>query len=175
MATYISLLRGINVSGQKKIKMADLKLLYESLGFDNVRTYIQSGNVLFDSDELDVESFTSNIESGINLRFGYDVAVLIKTQEELARIVQRTPFGVDSVYITFLFDLPVEIPMDELDKAKIEAEQIEIVHDVAYIHCPSGYGRTKLSNNFLERKLRVSATTRNLNTVNKLLELSGLE
>ena len=171
MARYISLIRGINVTGHNKIFMADLKAQYESLGFQNIKTYIQSGNVVFDPGTTDLRSIKIDIESAIRSRFGYDVGVLIKTPGEFRRLIEGVPFETDSCYVTFLFDSPGNVPVSVLDNLRNETEQIEVVRDVVYIRCPSGYGRSKLSNNQLEKKLGVSTTTRNWNTVSALMKL----
>ncbi len=175
MNTYISLLRGINVTGKKRMKMEELRTLFISLGFKNVKTYIQSGNVIFNSDKADGSSLVKIIESGIKCKFGFDVSVHMITPYRLREIIANNPFpfGENKACITFLFETPQHISWDELKAARQKTEQFEISEDenVVYLHCPLGYARTKLSNNFFERKLKVSATTRNLKTLNKLLEL----
>ncbi|MFC2167452.1 DUF1697 domain-containing protein [Acidobacteriota bacterium] len=173
MSVHISLLRGINVSGQKKIKMEELRALYNSLGFKNVKTFIQSGNVIFECVETDLSLLEKNIESGIKKQFGYDVHVLITTPFKLKEIIDNNPFDEEKTSVTFLSEIPKHIPWDELKTAKHETEKIEISNDVVYIHYPIGIGKTKLSNNFFERKLKVAATSRNLRTINKLWTLSG--
>lgn len=178
MHTYISLLRGINVSGQKKIKMKDLKTLYETLGFENVTTYIQSGNVLFQSSEKDVPAFKQDIEKRIEKGYGYPVKVLIKTKDDIKKIIEHNQFlknkktDISKLYVTFLFETPAEPPLDDINNAKKDSEQYEVAGNEIYLFLPEGYGRAKLNNNFLERKLNVDATTRNWKTVNKLLELA---
>ncbi len=175
MKTYISLLRGINVSGQKKITMDDLKKLYESLGFKKVQTYIQSGNVVFQSTEADGSAVIQKIEKKITKVYGFEVSVLIRTPEELQQVIARNPFTKqesEKSYVTFLSGVPVQVPMDEINKAKNSSEKYKIVGKEVYFYCPTGYGKTKLSNNFFEKKLKLSATTRNRNTVNKLLEIA---
>ena len=93
MNTYISLLRGINVSGQKKVRMADLKSLYESLELGNVQTYVQSGNVVFDSEEQDVEKLKNSIEAQIEAIFGFSVPVLIRSADDFQRVIKGHPFA----------------------------------------------------------------------------------
>ena len=172
MQTYISLLRGINVSGQKKIKMADLKYLYESCGFQNVITYIQSGNVIFQSDKSIKVKIAESIETAVEKNFGYAVSVLVKSYKEIKTVINRNPFGEEKLYITFLFSVPPEIPADEFDRVLTDSEKYKIEGDTVYFYCPDGYGKTKFSNNFIEKRLNIPATTRNWNTVNKLAELS---
>ena len=174
MSVYISLLRGINVTGQKRVKMEELRTLYKSLGFKNVKTYIQSGNVIFNSDKGDVSSLVKIIESGIKQQFGFDVQVLITSPKKLRETMKNIPndFDKNKACVVFLFETPIHIPWDDLYSAKQETEQFDISDDIVYLYCPLGYARTKLSTNFFERKLKVTATTRNLKTINKLLALS---
>jgi uncharacterized protein (DUF1697 family) len=174
--TYISMLRGINVSGQKKIKMDELTKLYESLGFKNVRTYIQSGNVVFYSSEKDVVKLILSIENKIEEIFGFDVKVFIKTTGELSRILENNPFreiNENSIYVTFLSGIPVDPNHEKIMAAKNPSEVYAIAGNVIYFNCPTGYGKTKLNNNFFEKILQVTATTRNWNTVNKLFEMGS--
>ncbi len=175
MKTYISMLRGINVSGQKKIKMEDLKKLYESLGFKNVKTYVNSGNVKFNCSDNDISNLINKIERKINNSFGFDVLVFIRTINEMKKLIKNTPFANEDpskIYITFLSDIPIHSLLIEINKIKDISEKFFISGREIYLFCPNGYGRSKLSNNFFERTLNLSATTRNWNTVNKLLELA---
>ena len=177
--TYISLLRGINVSGNKKILMAELKSIYETMGFENVLSYIQSGNVIFSSIENDELKLCDMISDKIQEAFGYDVKVIIRSKNAWEKVIGNNPFIQSSeiesskLYVTFLSQEPLEINRDELDKIKQSTEKFMVLGKEIYFYCPDGYGRTKLSNNLLERKLKVTATTRNWNTVKKLFELAN--
>ena len=176
MVTYISLLRGINVSGQKKVPMEKLKALYESLGFKNVQTYIQSGNVIFECSDKDVFVIRNKIELKIRNVFGFDVTVIIRTKDELRKVLERNPFsGKETKFlcVTFLATTPASLPREEIASMKHASEEFAISGREVYLFCPGGYGKTKLSNNLFERKLKVSATTRNWTTVQKLLELAN--
>jgi uncharacterized protein (DUF1697 family) len=175
MTTYISMLRGINVSGQKKIKMDELKKLYESLDFKNVQTYLHSGNVIFECSDTNVAKLINKIERKIKNSFGFDVLVLIRTITEIQKLIENTPFvkkDTSKLHVTFLSDTPTKSPINEINKIKDKSEEFFISGKEIYLFCPKGYGRTKLSNNFFERKLKLSATTRNWKTVNKLLEIA---
>ncbi len=183
MKTYIALLRGINVSGQKKIKMADLKTMLEGIGFRSVTTYIQSGNVVFESNEENTNILSDLIKKGIEERFGFDVPVLVLTYKILASIYQDNPFSKriekeeieeKKMYFTLLSTPPDPDAIAELTAKDYKAEEFVITKSVVYFYAANGYGRTKLNNNFFEKKLKCSATTRNLKTVTKLLELSKL-
>ena len=175
MGTYISMLRGINVGGQKKLKMDGLKKLYESLGFRQVQTYIQSGNVVFQCSGTDILKLTNMIEKSIKQSFGFEAPALIRTRDEFRKLIKNNPFsGKDAgkLHVTFLSNIPVHLPKEEINKAKGEAEEFSIIGREIYLFCPDGYGRSKLSNSFFARKLKLPATTRNWNTVNKLYAIA---
>jgi len=176
---YISILRGINVSGQKKIKMLELKLLYESLGFQNVVTYIQSGNVIFDAKEKNKTDLKTNIEDAIDKKYKFHVPVEIRTKREFENIIKNSPFGsVDlveegtKVLVTFLCAKPNKNKVSNILKYVVSPEKLVVKGKEVYLYCPNGYGKSKLSNTFLEKKLGVEATTRNWKSVLKLFELS---
>jgi uncharacterized protein (DUF1697 family) len=178
MHTYISLLRGINVSGQKKIRMADLKSLYESLGFGNVQTYVQSGNVIFNSPEQDIAKLRNSIEMQIETTFGFSVPVLIRTADDFQHIIENHPFAQEEeirVLITFLSGQPEASKLGELSHYKDKVDLFSLGEQEIFLFCPGGYGKTKLSNAFFERKLGVSATTRNWKTVNALYQMASKE
>lgn len=175
----IAILRGINVSGQKKIKMADLKALFEGLGFTDVVTYIQSGNVIFNSEVADEPELIKIIEQAITNQYGFDVPVLIRTHENISQIITACPFGeVDlavagtKVLLTMLAEIPNEENIQKLMTYVKSPEELVVKNKNVYVHCPNGYGRSKLSNVFIENKLKVQATTRNWKTIHKLKELS---
>lgn len=178
MTTYVSLLRGINVSGQKKVKMTDLKMLYESLGLQNVVTYIQSGNVIFKSDK-EADILKVFLEQAIEQHYSFQVPVKVISEDEFLMIKTHIPFSninveLDGakVLITFLSASPKVELADKL-MTYIQAPEKLIINDkIIFLHCPNGYGKTKLSNNFIENKLKVSATTRNLKTLIKLSALT---
>ncbi len=178
MQTYISILRGINVSGQNLLKMADLKTLYEQLSFQQVSTYIQSGNVVFRSPEQKTETLAERISHQIKSTYGYDVPVLVRTIEHWQNIVANNPFAKDTskdpafLHVTFLAAAPESNHPDAILSKAMEGEEIHITPEAVYLYCPHGYGRTKLNNTFLEARLGVSATTRNWKTTQKLLEIA---
>ena len=173
MNIHISILRGINVSGQKKIKMADLKALYEQLGFKNVQTYIQSGNVVFERDETNPKKLEQLIFDGIKKQYGFEVPNLILSPTEVEDALNKNPFkDIDKMYFTFLADIPTKENIEKLYTYNFEEEYYELIGKVVYFHCPNGAGRAKMSNNFFESKLKVMATSRNLNTTKKLLEMA---
>ncbi len=179
MVIYISMIRGINVGG-KKVKMSKLKELYLSLNFKDVKTYIQSGNVIFRSKNLDLSYLKDIIENKIENMFGFDVKVLIRTKTELKIVLEENPFKKEDfkhLYITFLSDVPSDKLITDLNhfievNMKNKSDKFFISKKEIYLFLPEGYGRTKLNNNFFEKKLGVSATTRNLKSVSKLFDIA---
>jgi len=180
MITYISLLRGINVSGQKTVRMKDLVSLYESLGLGNVRTYVQSGNVIFSSPQKDTRELSGLIEKAVEETFGFKVAVLLRTPSELQLVISNNPFlkkpDIDKskLAVTFLSDKPENSHISRIQGINDESDRFVIVNKEIYLYCPNGFARTKFSNQFFEKKLGVTATTRNWKTVNALLDIVSL-
>ena len=177
---YISILRGINVSGQKKIKMADLKMLYEEQGFKNVITYIQSGNVIFEAkSKLTIEVLKKIIEKAIETKYVFQVPVDIRTNQELKQIIEKCPYeelkeeeNGTKILITFLQSTPLNQKLESLLEYVKSPEKLVIQGKEVYLYSPDGYGKSKLTNTFIEKKLAISATTRNWKSVKKLYELS---
>lgn len=178
MTTYISILRGINVSGHNLIKMDALRKLYEFLGFEQIKTYVQSGNVVFTGKTAPSEIISQSISRQIKIDFGFDVPVIVMTVPTIKRIIARNPFSEDSqkektfMHVTFLSTTPNHVDLNALEEKKLGGEEIILDGDVIYLYCPNGYGKTKLNNGFLERKLNVGATTRNWKTTIELLKIA---
>ncbi len=178
MARYACMLRAINVSGQRKIAMAELKIHIQSLGFEKVETYLQTGNIILNSD-LSPDIITQKISAMVCKEFGYfDIDVFIWTEEQIKSLVERNPYVKEQqdfkkLHVTFLSSKLKYSLYNALDKDSFQPDEFDYNEDqnALYIHGPNGYGRTKLNNNFFEKKLKLRATTRNWNTVNKLLEL----
>ena len=173
MKKYISLLRGINVSGHKIIKMTELKELYESLNFTNVTTYIQSGNVVFCSPEKDIKKIQKLIEQKIEEVYKFFVPTLVLTENKLKKIISKLPFELNEIdtsklCFVFLDAAPKKSLVDSIYHLNTDAENFIVKGDVIYFYCLIGFGKTKLSNNFFENKLKVHATTRNWKTTDKL-------
>lgn len=177
MDIFISMLRGINVSGQKKIIMADLKQLFEDMGFNKVQTYIQSGNVIYLTQEKNTILVSQRIYEAIKLKYGFEVPVITLTNKELKDAALNNPYSatveIEKLAIAFLANVPGLDRTQAIDKEKYLPDTFFIEGRNLYLHIESGFGRTKLSNNFFESKLKVVATTRNMKTVNKLIELSN--
>ena len=177
MEIYISILRGINVSGQKKIIMADLKGLYENLGFQDVQTYIQSGNVIFKSPKTEKSILKNKIETKISKQYGFSVPVQVLELQKLNKVFANNPFvnkrneDISKLHVTFLEEVPEAEIRSEIMNIQSTSDEFIISGKVIYVFCPNGYGRTKLNNTFFEKKLKTSATTRNWKTISKLVEL----
>jgi len=173
-------LRGINVSGKNLIKMDALKSLYSGLGFVNVTTYIQSGNVVFQSELNDTATVGQLISDGILNLFQLRVPVLIREYNELKTILKANPFlngggeDISKLHITFLSELPEESRVQSILDASFNPDEFFVNGKTVYLLCPNGYGNTKLSNSFFESKLKVTATTRNLRTIYELERIGGL-
>jgi len=180
MKTYISILRGINVSGKNLIKMNSLNEMYNGLGLQKVKTYIQSGNVVFQSPETNLEELERIISESILKRFGANVPVLVREASELKNILALNPFlnetkeDIGKLYITFLSKSPEKQHLESIENGSYLPDRYVIVDRSIYLFCPNGYGTTRLSNTFFENKLKVKATTRNLRTLMELVKLGDL-
>ena len=178
METYIAFLRGINVSGKHKIPMAELRELCKSIKLKDVNTYIQSGNVVFKSDLQKTSELESLISKAILKSFGFEVPVIVKTTSQLHQILNENPFESEDEVIRkqiYFVLLNNTTNVEEFSKFKGESyanEEFSISKNCVYLKCKAGYGKAKLNNNLVERKLKVLATTRNYRTMHKLLELS---
>ena len=172
------MLRGVNVGGNRKIKMEALRALYESLGLDQPQTFIQSGNVVFEAKSEPAAKVCEKIERRILGDFGFSVPVLLKTSKELGEIVKRNPFLNDAaidrskLHVTFLSDIPPKTALEQLQPLAVPSEQLRVIGKEIYLYCPDGYGKTKLSNVAIEKRLAVRATTRNWATTNALLTMA---
>ncbi len=175
---HLALLRGINVTGYKVIKMADLKAMFIELGHQKVETYIQSGNVVFTpSKNDDALTISLQIEQAIQERYQFEVSVLVLSSQELQKVVESNPFmkreniETEKLYVTFLSKTPEPAQAAVLNEVLFPPEEFVLHEKAVYIHCTNGYGNTKLTNLLFEKKLKTTATTRNWKTVNKLLEM----
>jgi len=178
MTRYVCLLRAINVGGQRKMKMAELRDLCESLGFADVTTYLQSGNVVL-STVAARSTLASKLAKAIGDKCGYaQITVLVRTAAELAGILAANPFlrvGSDpaKLHVTFLERDPEKVAIRALGTNDWLPDELAPGKCAVYVHCPNGYGRTKLNNGFFERKLGLMATTRNWKTVTQLHALAS--
>ncbi|MGA7161475.1 MAG: DUF1697 domain-containing protein [Bacteroidota bacterium] len=180
MNTYIALLRGINVSGQKIIKMEALKKAFESLNYKRVTTYIQSGNVVFGAATANTLVLRTQIEKKLLKSFGFEVSVIVKTVKEIEEIIKRNPFKKvktekgERLHVSFLSGMPTKAAGKRLTAVKNDVDEIRLSGSEVYILCRNGYGKSLFTNTFVEKKLAVSATTRNWDTVQTLLSLGSV-
>jgi uncharacterized protein (DUF1697 family) len=174
MTAHVSLLRGINVGGSRIIKMADLKALYESLGFDHVTTYVQSGNVVFATKKTDPAKLTAKVEAAIAKRFGFAVDVVTRSAAELRAVVAGNPFAKEAakdatkVVVVFLPAAPAKAERDALAEPIAGPERLKLAGADLYIHYPVGQGRSKL-----KLPLKVPGTARNWKTVTTLADMAA--
>lgn len=181
MSTYISLLRGINVGGHKQIRMEELRGVYAAAGLTQVKSYLQSGNVVFDSPETDPASLTATLEAAIAAAFGHAVTVILRRPADLQRVYTGNPFltarteDTSKLHVVFLGAPPDASATAALAVPDREVDEIHVAGQEVYMFCPNGTGRSKLTNAFFEKKLRTSATARNWNTVSALYKMTHPE
>ena len=176
--SYAALLRGVNVGGRGKVGMEDLRSLFASLGYTDVASYVQSGNVVFKSSTKDVSKLTKAIEQKIRTDLDMDVTVLIRSAVELRKIQTVNPLigrsgDPTKLHVTFLQAEPKTEQVGELPKVRDGKDELAVVGREIYLFCPDGYGNSKLNNAFVEKRLGIRATTRNWRTVAKLVEMTG--
>ncbi len=175
--TYVALLRGINLGGHKIVKMDQLRKTLEELGFEDVKTYIQSGNVVFKAPTQTPENLAKRIEEKVLRQFGFPVPVVVKTAGEIGEVIRNNPLvkekGIDpsKLHVTFLWSAPEKNALKMLDAIDAVPDQFRCSGEAIYLYCPNGYGESKLTNNVLEKVLRAGATTRNWKTVNQLYQM----
>ncbi|MFA5326977.1 MAG: DUF1697 domain-containing protein [Prolixibacteraceae bacterium] len=176
---YIAILRGINVGKGRKVPMADLKVLCGKLGLQNIQTYIQSGNVVFEQAKPEpIPELQDRLQQTFTKAFGFDIPVLIRTTAEWAESIAKSPFlkeenvDIDRLHLTCLKEDPSSELLEKIKSYQYLPDRYEIIGRDVFIFCAAGYGTSKLTNPFFESKLKVPATTRNWKTVMKLYEMS---
>jgi uncharacterized protein (DUF1697 family) len=178
MAVIVSMLRGVNLGPHRRIKMEALRALYESLKLRDAQTYVQSGNVIFRTDERDLVRLAKRIENGIDRKFGFRCDVIVRTASELRDVIRRNPFAKrramepSKLLVTFLASDPGEQARKQVRTIKTEPEEFWIDGQEAYTYFPNGMARPKLSWPAMERVLKVPGTSRNWNSVTKMLEMA---
>ncbi|MDX1686447.1 MAG: DUF1697 domain-containing protein [Candidatus Promineifilaceae bacterium] len=179
MITYVAFLRGINVGGHNRMKMAALRQTFADLGLENAETYIQSGNVVFRSTETNADLLQERIEAGIEKTFGYEIAVMVRTRGQLENVVANNPFtpadGDENIklYVTFLNDVPSEEQRQILYSAQSDAETFAVEGDIIYSRLDRNRQGKRGRRIDVRKKLGISATRRNWRVVNKVLELAN--
>jgi uncharacterized protein (DUF1697 family) len=178
MTVIISMLRGVNVGGHNKIKMEALRALYESLKLRDAQTYVQSGNVVFRTNERDIARLTKRIEDGIERKFGSRPDVILRTAAEMREVVARNPFakrrGIEpsKLLVTFLASDPDAEAREKVRQMKCDPEELRMEGREIYIYFPNGMGRSKLPWARLDKVLKTPVTGRNWNSVTKMLEMA---
>lgn len=175
MNTYIALLRAINVGGNNLIKMADLKLILAGIGLENVRTYIQSGNVAFECAEADKTTLGTKMSAAIETSHGFAPPVFILEKAEIVAALDAFDLAYEEekyVYFNFLERPATDAKLSEADDLLLTGDAYKLTDKVLYLHCAAGIGRSKLAVK-LNRLLGVEATARNLRSVKKIIELAG--
>ena len=176
MKTWIALLRGVNVGGKGKLPMKELVTLMERAGFGSVRTYIQSGNVVFTSSKGTARALSTQIAQLISKKFGFEPSVVVISAQELAAAIRANPFpqaaaNPKALHLLFLAEKPKKPDLDSLEKAKAGKEGFELQDLVFYLYTPESFPDSKLAAK-AERCLGVPATARNWRTANQLLDLA---
>jgi len=170
------MLRGINVGGKAMLKMEVLRSIVSSLGHSDVSTYIQSGNVVFTSQKGTAATIATGIENRIKKDLGMQVTVIVRSAEELAKVMRKNPFlpGADpaTLYVIFLATAPEAAALTRLDPKLVAPDEFRVARQEIYARYPNGYGRSKMTNTFFENRLRLRGTARNWNTVTQLLDLA---
>lgn len=179
MQTYIALLRGINVGGHKKIIMADLRMLLAQANLANISTYIQSGNIIFESKDT-AKVLQAKIHQAILKKYGFEVPIIVFKQSFLTQVSKENPFlkkdpnlDIKMLYVAFLSEKPSQEHLKILREKYNGDDEFVLAKKVVYLYYKHGAGRTKLTNNYLETHLKVSATSRNWKTTLRLTEKEG--
>jgi uncharacterized protein (DUF1697 family) len=180
MQTFISFLRGVNMTGHNSIKMTDLSALFISLGLKDVKTFIQSGNVIFsDFNKIPESDLSLTIERSILEKFNYKVPVMIRTNQELGDLFSSNPFLDETNFdpakmaVLFLHDEPSKSQIQKVANVDYPPDKFKIVGREIFLYCPNGFGKTKLYTNFFEKKMGVIGTGRNWKTITAILNIAG--
>lgn len=177
MPVFVALLRGINVGGHARVAMPALREWLEALGYEHVRTYLQSGNVVFSTSERSASRISKSISDAIEKELDLTVPVLIRSSDEMERVLSGNPFINDKreaahLHVTFLAEKPSADRASAFRAPEGQTDELVLIDQEVYLHCPGGYGKTKLNNTFIERRLAVTATTRNWKSVTRLAEMT---
>ena len=180
MQTYISFLRSVNITGHNLIKMTELSELIKKMGFRDVKTYIQSGNIIFsDPDNSTSSELSGNIEKAILGRFSLKIHVMTRTTRELDELFSNNPylkepnFDSSKSAVLFLHEKPTNTQIQKVKDISYPPDRFQIIGKEIFIYCPNGFGRTKIYTNFFEKKMGVIGTARNWKTVTTVLNLTG--
>lgn len=178
MPVIVSMLRGVNLGPHHRLKMDALRAVYESLGFTDVQTYVQSGNVVFRTNSRDLAAVAQRIENAIERKFGFHADAIVRTTAEMRRTVERNPFAArrdvepNKLLVTFLAGDPDSEARNKLLQMKTDPDEVRVEGREVYIYFASGLARPKLSWMQVAKMLKTSGTGRNWNTVEALLEMA---
>jgi uncharacterized protein (DUF1697 family) len=177
MTTYIALFRGINVGGKNVLPMQPLTAIFETLGASNVKTYIQSGNVVFQSGLEEISDLSNQIKTDVRDRYGFEPYIMMLSLSDLETAIQNNPFPAaesqpSSLHLGFLACVPENPNLEKLESLKTDSERFCLVDQVFYLHLPDGMGRSKLAASS-EKLLGAPMTARNWTTVLKLKDLAA--
>ena len=172
---YVALLRGVNVGGKNKLPMADLRDIFTAAGCAVVQTYIQSGNVVFEAAQDLAERVPEIVTRAIRRQFGYETAVVVRSSEELRRVVASNPFDTSGdprfLHVAFLEDTPGAEAVSRLDPQRSPPDAFAVRGRNVHLHYPNGVARSKLTNGYLAAQLQTASTMRNWRTVLSLLKM----
>ena len=178
MPVVIAMLRGVNVGGHNKIKMEALRALCTKLKLRDACTYVQSGNVIFKTEERDLAPLAKRLQNAIERDFSFHPDIILRTSSELRDVIARNPFAKrrdiapNKLLVTFLANDPGEEARNRAAKIKTEPEELRIDRREVYIYFPNGMARPKMAWPTIERMLQTSGTGRNWNSVTKMLEIA---
>jgi uncharacterized protein (DUF1697 family) len=178
MLIVICMLRGVNVGANNRVKMDDLKKLCTSLKLRDPQTYVQSGNIVFTTDERDLDKLRKNLESAIHQKFGFQSDAILRTTKDLREVISSNPFAKrkdihpGKLLVTFFSADPGEAARKQARAIKCDPEELFIEGREAYIYFPNGAGRSKLNWSLIPKALKVQGTARNWNSVTKMLEIA---
>jgi uncharacterized protein (DUF1697 family) len=178
MKVIVSLLRGVNLGGHHKIKMEELRALYATLGLRNVQSYVQSGNLVFRTDERNLSPLAKRIEQAIEKKYGFHADVILRTTADLRDVIARNPFAKrreiepSKLLVTFLTQLPPKELCAQILAVKPDLEEIHLDGRELYVYFPGGLGRSKLFSTLFGKVLKKEGTGRNWNTVTQLLKMA---
>jgi uncharacterized protein (DUF1697 family) len=178
MPVVICMLRGINLGAHNRVKMDDLRKLCTSLKLSDPQTYVQSGNVIFETDERDLEKLRARLEAAIHKKFGFQTDAILRSTKDLRKVIAQNPFAKrkdihpGKLLVTFFSSDPGEAARKQARAIKCDPEELFIEGREAYIYFPNGAGRSKLNWAVIPRTLKVQGTARNWNSVTKMLEMA---
>jgi len=178
MQIHIALLRGINLGGTNRLPMKDLAAFFEKAGCEQVRTWLQSGNVVFQAAMADAPAIVQSVSQDISEQFGLNIPIITRTLEDLEQVAQGNPFPDEKIetkflHVSFLKDLPEPARLESLAADRSPPDRFQVFGRDIFLYLPNGVARTKLTNQYFDRKLKTISTVRNWNTVLKLLQIGA--